>query len=339
MERMFDLYPASQSDVNGVGYRTDSPPLTQFGKSWDLRIDHHLSANNLLFVRYADNPVTTVVPEPWPTITSGDYKGISPGGANNYPGPSTTASRNVQIDYVHIFSPATLMDLKAGYTRVNVQSLPFNYGIGASDTLDIPNAHIPGMPQTDGLMAIGSPSFPWGFLGSALGVPLIDINNTFQYSGSVTHTHGPHTIKSGGGFNRRQVAPQTDNQMSGFAVVASTPPFFNGEANMLSGHAVAVLRGNQINRPHYHTWEPYAYAQDDWRVTSKLTSNLASAMTSLRRSPRPMANMKYISTSESFISGTQNKTIGVGTDYQNLAPRFGFAYSLCPRPYCVAPLV
>ena len=330
MTEYFNLFPPSQEDINGVGFRVDSPSGTQNSRTWDLRVDHRFSAKDLFFARYANNPVTTTIPEPW---SKDPATGIYPGGSGiGFPGPSSTKSQNLQLNYVHIFSPALLLDLKAGYTRVNIQSFPWNYGKGASDKLGIPNAHIPGVPQTDGLMGVGGPTFEWDFLGDANSVPQVNRNNTFQYSGALTYTHGAHTFKFGGGLTRRQLAPWSDDFIAGFFVFAPTPPFGDDRANFLTGHAVVSLRGNAVIQPGYRSWEPYAYAQDDWRVTSKLTLNLGlryDIFTPFTEVKGRYAN--YVPKTESFILGTQSPTTGVSTDHRNIAPRFGFAYSITPK--------
>jgi len=341
MLKYFSLFPLSQDDTStpGLGKRTDSPSNVVNGRVWDLRIDHHFNSNNLLFARYASNPVTTEVNEPWPVIAQGgpysadaiaNFSGIYPGGSGiGFPGPSSTKSQNFQMDFLHIFSSALLVDVKAGFTRVNIQTLPENYGKGASDKLGIPNAHIADLPQTDGLMGVGGPTFEWSFLGDSNSIPQVNINNSFQYAGSLTYTRGSHTFKVGAGFTQRQLNPWSDDFIAGFFVFAPTPPYFDDRANFLTGHAVGALRGDALIRPAYRTNEFYGYAQDDWRITPKLTLNLGlryDVFSPFSEKHGFYAN--YVPATETFIQGTQNKHIGVATDYSNIAPRFGFAYSL-----------
>ena len=42
-------------------------------------------------------------------------------------------------------------------------------------------------------------------VGDSIYLPILDRNNTFQYMGSLTWTHGAHNIKAGGQFTRRQL--------------------------------------------------------------------------------------------------------------------------------------
>jgi hypothetical protein len=223
------------------------------------------------------------------------------------------------------------MDLKAGYTRINIATVSWNYGKGASDKLGIPGAHIPGMPQTDGLMNTYLATGAWNDPGDANSVPQINKNNAFQYGGSLTYNRGTHTFKVGGGLIRRQVDPWSDDFIDGFFIFANAP-FSSAQANFLTGHPLGTLRGNAIIQPGYRTWEPSVYAQDDWRVTRKLTLNMGlryDIFTPFTEVQNRYTN--YVPSSESFIQGSTSPTIGVATDHSNFAPRFGFAYTVTPK--------
>ena len=108
--------------------------------------------------------------------------------------------------YTHIFTPNLLVDLRAAFTRIDNLSLPLNStgtkgadaivsgGVGTfASNLDSQSVNLTpvGFP---GLSDIGDGSF----------VPLQDIDNTFQYLGTVSYTKGTHNIKFGASFIRRQ---------------------------------------------------------------------------------------------------------------------------------------
>src|SRR5229473_8271377 len=48
----------------------------------------------------------------------------------------------------------------------------------------------------------------------------------------------------------------------------------NAAEDMLTGFPLGYIRGNLLIKPGYRGWEEGYYAQDDWRVNSKLTLNL-----------------------------------------------------------------
>ena len=331
---LFDLYPYPNLSGLSNNYRS-SPRQTQYNLTSDGRVDHTFSAKDLFFARYAYNPVSTLVPEAFPQDTS---TGIYPGGkTDQFPGPSTTTAQNVQLDYVHIFSPNLLLDLKTGFTRVAIVSLPLNYGTGAAEKLGIPNVSIPGLPTTNVLPNIVINS--WEKLGDAISLPIFNRNNTFQYGGALTYTHGANSLKIGAGLVRRQVNSFHNDEGGGLFVFVAAPPYFNDKANLLTGNPVAVVRGVDLRSFGYRMWETSAYAQDDWRATPKLTLNVGlryDVFTSPTEAHSAYANFdpKTLSSgvgATNFILGTNDPHVGVATDYGNVAPRVGFAYSVSAK--------
>ena len=330
MMKYFNLYPMSTAGCGEPTYDTENG--TQFGNAWDIRVDHRFSSKDLFFARYGHNPVDTTVPSPFPKdAATGFYPGFE--GASEV-GPSSTSSQNLQFDYVHTISSALLFDLKAGYTRIHVNAVPWNLGKGTSTYLGIPNVIVPGDPNTDIMPVVGGPDFQWTGEGDSPGVPEMNIDNTFQYSGSVIYTHGAHNVKIGAGVIRRQVNPYANGGIM-FIYVAA-PPFFDARANYLTGNPLFQDRNNQLYRTSYRTWEPSFYAQDDWRLTRKVTLNLGVRYDIF--TPFTEAQGRYSNFvpdtlssgvgSRNFILGNQSATTGVKTDYHDIAPRVGFAYSL-----------
>jgi outer membrane receptor protein involved in Fe transport len=351
MKNYFLMMPAPNV---GVNHYTNNPNLVQNQTNFDVRIDEHIGANDVLFGRFARNPVYTLYPAEFDQITEANATpaqkaagliGLYPGGygGSGFPGPSTTKSYNTQIDYVHIFSSKLLLDLKAGYTRVNINSLPYNYDNGAAQKLGF-GADV-NTQKT--IPSVGA----WGpQLGAANSVPLADVNNTFQYAGSLTYTVGSHSLKMGGGLIRRQVNSFQDSLVAGMFGFdsAGINPFAHGRdshywdarENFIAGFPSMLIQGDALTKTGFRTWEYSGYLQDDWRVNRKLTVNMGVRYDIF--TPFTEAHGKYTNflvdclTSNSiatdpngcWVSGDKNPTVGVKTDYKNISPRFGLAYSL-----------
>ena len=128
-------------------------------------------------------------------------------GGGIFPGPSKADSQGYMADYVHIFAPNLVMELKGAYTRLYLFTSAPNQGTNASQKFGMPNTdvsdQISGLATIDivPMRAVGS-SFP---LGDDRFVPILDINNVFQEQGSLAWTKGTHNIKFGGGMIRRQL--------------------------------------------------------------------------------------------------------------------------------------
>jgi hypothetical protein len=339
MLTMFKLYPSpnagEEKGSNAFGYFVSSPNWTQRMKNYEVRVDHHFSANDLFFARYGNNPATTTYPGTFPY---NEELGVWPVGAPmTQPGPSTTNTQNIQLDYVHIFSQTLLLDLKAGYTRYGTDSTGLNYGKGVAAKLKMPNA--PGAGQIgDDLPHFGGPTFVWTSLGGPLDIPFYDVNNTFQYAGSMTWSKGSHNIKFGSGIIKRQVNLLSAHATAGFALMGILAGPLTGteqRADFIRGLPLFFNRETPVYKTYFRVGEWNAYVQDDWRVTSKLTLNLGLRYdiftpTSEAKDHYSVFDVSTINDgkptdSHNFILGG---TGGVNTDFSNLAPRLGFAYSL-----------
>ena len=134
--KFFALYPAPNLPgvVNNFTY---SPNATQFSHTYDGRVDQRFSDNDSFFARYTYNKVTASTPSGLPAVD-----GIEPGGPVSYPGTARQSAQQVLLTHTHTFSSSLVLELKAGYTRINNASLPLNYGQNFSQQFGIANANI-----------------------------------------------------------------------------------------------------------------------------------------------------------------------------------------------------
>jgi hypothetical protein len=374
MKNYFLMFP--KPNYGSIGNATlnyvSNPPEVQNLYNLDVRIDQHIGNNDVLFGRYEADPTTTTEPEEFPQITkatidAGIYSqaatpfiGIYPGGnGTGFTGPAFTKTYGLQLDEVHIFNQNLLMELKAAYTRINIQSLPWNYNTGAAvkagwdKTLDTEKV----------LPSVGGPFSAWtALLGTSNALPIFDVNNNFQYAWSMTYTHGTNDFKFGVGLIQRQINYLNDAIAGGFFLQAgsdntSSPlgspspssmaggggplPFSDDRENLLSGNPFLELRSDS-GYGGYRTWEPSVYALDNWRVNPKLTLNLGVRYDIY--TPFTEAHNKYSNFMQSclnasdttpladgsscWVDGSKDAKIGIKTDYTNVQPRIGAAYSL-----------
>lgn len=336
----FKLYPAP--NLPGTVNNFESAPQgTQFSHTFDVRVDHHFNDANTFFARYSFNHVDTFTPAPLPPVKLGDTS-IQPGGnVNLYSGPSTVQAQNIHLNYVHIFQPDLLLELKAAYTRTNIASLPLNFGTTLNSTVSflIPGANLPNDPATFVL----APLLPQGYasVGDANSSPIYDLDNTFDYAGAVTYSRGAHNIKFGAALIRRQFRnDQPSGTPSGqFVFSANYSPSFGSSptgvslASMLLGDVFQESRGNSPFPTDYRTWEVSGYVQDDWRATNWLTLNLGmryDLFTPFTEANNRISNFD-LATQQFVAASPSDSTAGVQTNYSNLAPRVGFAATLAPE--------
>ena len=321
-QQYFDLFPLPTNTAlsgNFVGVRPDS----QFNKTADGRVDHRFGTGDLFYLRYTYNAVDTSIGSLFPAVNTAAGVILPGGNLGSYPGPAVTRAHQAHINYIHTFTPTLLLELKAGYTLLDNAQFPLNYGNDINTKFGQPNINVDGRTAELSAVTINQGTTPT--LGNR--PPIIYHENTYQYEGTVSNIRGRQTIKLGGGVIRRQDSiTQTDTANGSWT--------FNTFANLLTGDYLSGGRNEILYTPHNRTWEPHVFFQDDVHATAKLTLNLGvryDMFTPYTEINNILSNFD-IGLGKILVAG-QNTGVhgGIQTDYSNLAPRFGFAYSVTPK--------
>jgi hypothetical protein len=317
----FNLFPLPNSTALTNNY-TVAPSYSQSANVADGRVDHRFSNSDLFYVRYTWNSVKTNIGGLFPSVTTAGLT-VSPGGnLGSYPGAATSAAHQVQLNYVHTFTPNTLLELKAGYTLLNTAQYPLSFGENVNQAFGQPNINISSRTAELAPISINQ--------GTSLGVhpPIIYLENTYQYLGTLNWNHGKHSVKIGGGVIRRQDTVTQTDQAAGLWTVSTF-------ADLLTGTFASVTRNAILITPHNRSWEPHAFIQDDWHAGSNLTLNLGIRWDYYQ--PYTEINNQLsnfdTNTGKIVVAGTAgvNKYGNVKPDYANVAPRVGFAYTVMPK--------
>jgi hypothetical protein len=357
------LFPAPTNSSLTNNY-VISPSKTSNSNVFDVRVDHRFNQNNLFFGRYTYNKVNSFIPPALGTVNGLQISG----GRYIFAGPATNAAQMYAFDYTHIFNQNLLLDLRAGYTRINNLSLPLNYGANADDKVGF-GSNMNFTAQANVLTPI---SFgPFSDIGDGAYVPLQDIDNTFQYSGTVSWTRGNHNLKFGVTYIRRQARNlqsafpggqygfglTTDNCVSGTgynntagasgcnATATAKQRQDNQLASSLVGAFTSSGRNYNINTPDYRSYEPSVFVQDNWKVTPNLTLIYGvryDIFTPFTEAHGHISNFDFTraqtltpsTVGSALLVPGQNGvggTAGIKTDYTNVAPRVGFSYSAFPK--------
>jgi hypothetical protein len=335
------LFPAP-TNANLSNNYVVSPKKTQYSNLFDVRIDHQFNANNLFFGRYTYNKVDTNTPQ---ALGTQDGLQIS-GGRYIFAGPATDAAQQYAFSFTHIISQNLVVDLKAAFTRINNLSLPLNNGTNPDTKLGFgPNMNFNSLSSFLTPISFG----PFSDIGDGAYVPLQDIDNTYQYLGTVSYTKGNHNFKLGATFLRRQAR----NIQSAFAAGQynfNLPSDNAGtqlqtQNNQLASSLVGAFAGEGRNYdifpPDYRSYEPGFFAQDSWKLNPKLTViyglryDLFTPFTeahnhisnfdfdeALGSSPATVGSALKIAN----VNGVDGHA-GIETDHTNLAPRVGFSYA------------
>lgn len=256
------LYPRQ----NVAGDQISNPNLrfqnsaANNNNQYDLRGDHIFSERQNLFVRYSWKKVEQLTPIAITTL--GD-------------GRETLFSRTMTAAYNFVIKPTVLNEFRFGFAD-RPRSVDFGpNGTSFDGPSLVKSLGIVGL-RADPPKVASVPDFGiTGFLGTGRSRGFTQLSQNIQFNDNVTWTKGRHTMKFGFDIKRLHA---TDN-ISFFAGDDLGEYRFNG---IWSGNAYAdfLLGVPQRNRlantsPDINGIAVHAagYAQDDWKITNKLTLN------------------------------------------------------------------
>jgi hypothetical protein len=317
----FKLFPKPNRSGTANNYIAD-PIQRQHSESFDVRVDHNISNKDALFARYSYNNTYTENPGNLPAVN-----GIYPDAAINSP----EVVQNALGNYTHIFTPEMLLEVKAAYTRINLLTKLGNEGKNVSSDFGITGADLPGsgLGGTTGLTSVGFAGYEG--LGDATFNPQTTFDSTLQYMGSLSYTKGTHSMKFGASFIKSG-ANQFQNRWGlGWYNFVPAGPLPTPMVALLTNQPLFLFRANLMETQEMHTSEPSVYAQDSWRITPKLTVNYGirySIFTPYTETHNKIESFDP-TTAQLLIPGQNGvgATAGVTTDYADIAPRIGLAWS------------
>jgi len=286
----------------------------------DGKLDFRMTDKDSMFVRYSYTSNGVFLPA------------IYEAGASS---TSDQKTHGLQANYIRVLSNRSVAELRGGWSRYDILSLPGHYGQNLSEQIGIRNSNV--NDRSSGLAAIG----PNGYSGLGEGgfIPELDKNDVYQVGGSVSNQRGAHSLKIGAEFRNRIIAMsqsatprgsftfnQALTQDNPLAPAAGTG---NSIASMLLGYPNVVSRTIQVVDPVYHYVEFGAYAQDDWRWRRWLTINAGlryDYYSPVTEKDNQISNFDF-STGRIVIAGQDGvgATAGLKKDWINLAPRIGAA--------------
>ncbi len=294
----------------------------------DLRIDHTFGSNDTLYGRYSKQD-SFLSPEsglPPPAFGGGD-----PAFQRNEP-------QSFVISHGHIFSPTLFNTLKVSWNRLlTFRSSPLDRNLNREIGLRGANEELAGFARfnINGFAGLGAPA----------NNPQFSDSQTRQLTNDLLWTVGRHTIKTGANFMFIQSPHQQAFQSNGvftfngnFTRQSANNTFGNAYADFLLGipfnsQLSNVAQGNQRRRIHA------GYIQDDIRVSNSLTVNVG-----VRYEYVGPWFEKYNRYANFDIDADRaNPQIRLAQpggiaerstlrpDYNNIAPRIGFAYRFRER--------
>jgi hypothetical protein len=344
---MLDYIPAvagdeSASAPTAFNFSGGKPQIDHTDK-FDVKIDHRVSDKDSISGRltYSDNFNHWTNSSPLPSEI-----GL---------GLQDTIARQFSVSENHIFNPNHLNELRLGFWR---KRRFVTVGLHDVDFLTGDRA-IPGLtprPPFSGLPSVSLANSLLGVTGSLFTASTTHraaAEETYQATDSYSIIQGRHTLKLGADVRRHRINNyQAPNPTGAFTFTSST-----ASANSATGEAWADFllglpqsSGWATPKDGYsRAWNFFLFAQDDFRVSSRLVLNYglrfeylgklgelrardANYDFSIRKVAVPRAGREFFL--PNFVNDpliVDAETVGLGDrliepDWNNFAPRIGLAY-------------
>jgi len=314
-QAFMNLYPSPNQPGAGNNYII-SPIEQDRIDQGDVRVDYNASALDQVFFRYSMSGRTDVRPAPLPGLANG---------GDSSTGNGFEDTKGASLGYARAFTPKTVNEIRVGFNYVHVRrGVPVN-----GTALPPPELQVPGVPddaRVNGLTLFA----PRGFrrVGDPRYAPTILASQERQINDVLTLVRGAHTIKFGGEirwsqFNiSQEAAPRGQFTFSGAFTGNSLADMLLGLPKQANISTVIELG----NRQHV----PALFAQDDWKVSHRLTLNLGLRYDYFS----PIVEVNDRQSNFDYATGTliqagQNGASRalVKADKANFSPRIGFAFT------------
>ena len=308
--------------------------------NFDFRVDHNLSDRQRLFGRFSTRRSFNGPPQLFP----GDL-GIAEGRVNN-----NDFGRNAVVDYTNTLSPTTLLNVRLSFARNRF--LFDNQGLGfVPSSLGLPRA------LDSAVDRFMFPRFDVGGQASLGGSDHRQSGfNNYGLAGSLSKLVGKHSLKFGyeGRMLRINVWEARAAGTFGFTTLMTQGPNPTAASATAGSGLASFLLGTGTSGNFYQNWKNVAsqsfyqafYIQDDWRITRKLTLNIGirydfdtprterydrlSWFDPTLASPlaKTVSAFPNLTGGLRFVGVDGNDRTQFNGDWNNIAPRLGFAYQV-----------
>ncbi len=312
---MLSLYPNPNNGTNSYLFG----PSTKVGVNYgQIRFDHSFSSSDSFFARYTIDSAN---------INAANNQGTPTTSGTAFPqfrGGGYDLDQFITLSETHTISPSMSNSARLAFSRTHFGSFPINVGSLPTGIQPFLTGHPFGFFSITNLATVGT--------GRLVGPPnSLHLQNIYSLGDDLYYQRGKHSLRFGTLLNRFNEALTSPVNGSGSASYASFANFLRGVPLTYGG----PLTGSDINR--YFLFNTLGfYAQDDYRMTSRLTLNMGlryEFMTTPRETHGREYAIQNLKTDSTVLPGGElaawipGPVMQNGT-YWNISPRFGFAWDV-----------
>jgi hypothetical protein len=314
-----NLYPMPNRNVPGANF-VSSPAQRDDAHNFDVRLDHSMSANSDLAVRYSFGDRDLFEPFTGPSFA------LVPG----FGADTQRRAQNVMVSETHVFSPVLLNELRLGYNRVTSGTFQENFGRNLNQEVGLPV--LSANPRDYGLSTITLPGF--SPIGDERNNPQHSAANTYQLIDQLSYTRGRHLLKTGADFRFLRQNGFRDVSSRGFLTFFGITGHPVGD--LLQGFPTLTGAAALDNHQHLRTESYNVFVQDTFRITPRfvLTAGVRYEFNSPPVDVRDRANVYDPASGALVPVGTGGiPRSGFYADRNNFAPRLGIAWNPGDRKF------
>jgi hypothetical protein len=280
------LYPTPNA-IGSAGFNYADQLTRKLNEgTWDVRLDHNFSSADSVFARFSYDQATNFIPGGSPT-----WSEATAFGSNQF---INNHGRNLALSETHVFSPNTINQFNAGFSRIFNHILSYGTGTCEASIIGIPGANLGSKcdaytdypaslnQASNDCVGCGLTSFSMSSyfsVGDRGYAPYQGGTNVYSVSDTLDLIRGKHEIRFGVVYRANEMNVRNNASQDGF--ISETGAFTGddvadvlvGEIGSFAAHDQTFL-GATVGR----RWKLVRpFVQDNWRVTNNLTVNLGLA--------------------------------------------------------------
>ena len=275
-QKILNLYPLPNAN-GGRTYANNVQNLSQPQNTWqwDARVDWNIASKDQAFVRFSDFNQMGNYAGPLGNILDGSCGE----GSNCVSGLQVDFGNNFLLSETHIFNPSLVNEFRFGFDYGHFDTYQLNFNTDIASTLGLGGMPFgPGITNNGGMPTLGIGGIAQA--GTHQYRPEEEFENEYQIYDNVSKTMGKHSLKIG--VSLQSVRTYTLEPPTSHGVYSFNGFFTSNNGAAFTGAGQADFLANQMNNGQIGPSSPFndaqwlisGYAQDDWRITQKLTLNL-----------------------------------------------------------------